>query len=68
MVTGAGIAGGTTNMLPLLLAFAAGFTLASLYHSTRGLLAMRRQLRLQLRRELAREFRFTIRQYGQGEF
>jgi hypothetical protein len=55
-------------MLPLLFAFATGLALASLYHSTRGLLAMRRQLRLQLRRELAREFRFTIRQYGQGEF
>jgi cell division protein FtsL len=68
MVTGAGIAGGTTNMLPLLLAFAAGFTLASLYHSARALIAERKRLRLQLRRELAREFRYTIRQYGQGEF
>jgi cell division protein FtsL len=55
-------------MLPLLFAFAAGLTLANLYHSTRGLIAARRQLRLQLRRELAREFRYTIRQYGQGEF
>jgi hypothetical protein len=50
-------------MLPLLFAFAAGLTLASLYHSTRGLIEARRRLRLQLRRELAREFRWRVVQH-----
>jgi hypothetical protein len=50
-------------MIGALFAFAAGLTMASLYHTTRALIAARRQLRLQLRRELAREFRWRVVQH-----